>query len=581
MPEFGKFYQETFVDTTTPPINADRLNELERVVALADNELARTETVKFALLAKYMFLRNTKYVQAFSNSAIWTEAYPSQTTVSDSTNFNNLGNVSLQIMNDLATAGYMSVYDTHASKALNYFTDGVSLSSTDDFIVFVFYVSNATGISQIEFKFGDDFSNSYRIIFSSYNTGWNVKYTKKSDFTTIGSPSGWQAITYTRISPYVEAGYSGAFVIFDFIQMVRMDADYSSYINPFQKYWGSVTGWQNKFSIPTDYNLLWYDHNDHVEKIGIMRPAATANRHLYLYSNVIEFIGKFEMYCKQAGETMSIFWYASAGAWAEVYISSDNFNLTVYDGATHTEQASLTNGLELNEKIYIYFEKEEDTFRAILIKEDELPIVCEYESSSISSDTDGDIMLGQDATTSLSLLTDFEIGNKKSCMLKDENAIEYVRLGSELDDNQSFSNNSMADVTNLFAYIGAGKTYKLDLYLVCDCDSATPDIKLSWVNTNCHLVTNRTVLGPAVGTTAVGDTNVRMTELDHTSEYAYGLEAGGNQTFIRESFILKCEDSFTGKIQLRAAQNTTDGSNPVEIKYTSYFTLTPVIARKS
>lgn len=577
MSELGKFTPVGYNDGLPPPINADNLNELERVVALCDNELARTEDIDFMHLKEYFYERNTYVFLYFTDYTDWTESAPAQTTLSDEQTNQLIGNDALKINNDLATAGWMSIYQTLSSTAdLTAFFDG-SASSTSDVILIYFYMSDGAAFSNLEFRFGDDFANSYWFDASGYiDTGWIAIYPRKSDFTALGAPTGWNNIDYIRIAPYVQAGYQNEYIYIQYIMLCRVDAIYSGYANCFQKYFGSVTGWVNRFGVSTDFCSLHRDHQDMIEKIGYMKLDAESDlTQLAIMEDMIYFIGKFEFYCKYAGESASIVWFVSSSVFAETYISSNTFYLDVNEGGgVVSNSVALEVNLIKNERFYIYFEKESQTFRSILKKDGEIIKILEYELTSVSDDQDGNIYLGQHSSISFSLLTDFRIGNKKINDLTNENVPRLVRMYKD----QSFVNNTIANVNGLYAYLPTFKFYRIDLFIICSCSSATPDIKISWELTNCVNYTSRNAIGPPNSTTDVNDTTVRMSEFGMSTEIEYGIEAGADETLIKETVIILCEQ-LAGKVQIKAAQANTDAGNPTTIESHSFMTITPLNAQ--
>lgn len=574
MAEFGKFSEITFINGTSPPINADNLNELERVVALADQELARSDAVKFSEWTQYFYERNTKVLYYFSDYSDWSNSYPANVSLSDEEDDNIIGNECLKMEIINAAGGNMSIYQTMADSVnLTEFYDGSS-SGVDDVIVILFYLSDGAAVDNLEFRFGDDFSNCYWIDVFSGSTGWNAIYPQKSDFTTIGAPTGWNDITYLRIAPHATAGYSGEYYLFQYFELVRQDPVYSGYSNPFQKYMGAVSGWVNLFSIISDVCLLYRDHQDFIEKIGFMKvDGENVAIELKIFNEVIEFISKFEFYCKEAGESASITWYYNSTNFAEVYISSDTFYLDVTEAGVKTATSkALDNGLIKNERFYIYFEKEEDTFRAILLKDGEAITILEYETS-ISSSADGDIYIGQYADDSFSFLTDFQIGHRPINHLDRELLPRYVKMYKE----QELVNNTTTDILGLVAKLAPFSIYAIDLYLIVTSPTTGKDIKISWELTGVTNLTQRGCMGPPVGMATAADTNIICTEYATGTSVEYGVNSG-NETYIHEHIIVLSTNS-GGEIQIRGAQAVTDGGNPTVVKTRSHMIITPIDAK--
>lgn len=572
MAEFGKFSEITFVNGGSPPIDADNLNELERVVALTDIELARSAALKFSEIKDYFHDRNTKVVTYMVYYTDWTIVNAVTTDLDEEADNQLIGNRTIKLIKLDNTADYCSIYRTYSPVIdLTTFNDG-SASGVDDVIMICFYASDGAAWDSMQIRMGDDFANCYFYEITSISTGWNVVYPQKSDFATYAAPTGWHNIAYIRFAPLTTLNQSGEYLYLQAVHLNRQDPVYSGYGNAFQKYMGAVTGWENVFSVVQDYCCLYRDFQDFIEEIGFMKlDGEDAANELFLYPNVIEFISKFEFYCKEAGESASITWIIDANNYAEVYISSDTFYLDVTEAAATTStNTALEVGLIKNERFYIYFEKEADTFRAILKKDGEPIIVLEYETS-IASDSDGDITLGQSASNSFSFCTDFEIGNKVIGPFKNEIIPRFYMVFS----SQALTNNTLTNVLNMVAYLPPMTKWKVELHLTCYSASAATDIKLAWASDNVTLQTLRNSIGPDRAVSDVYDTGVRISEYGLTSSVSYGCDGTANESYIQETMIIITEH-LGGKLQLQAAQYTTDAGNPTYIKEGSYMIITPI-----
>jgi hypothetical protein len=572
MAEFGKFSEITFINGSSPPINADNLNEIERVIALADVELSRSQTVKFSDLIKYFYMRNIKYFYRFTDETVWTNSYSSYVDLIDERDDQLIGNNCLKMEIINASASWLSIYQTLSTPInLSVFNDE-SASSTDDLIVIVFYVSDINAFSTLQIRLGDDFSNCYLLDFTySANTGWNTIYVQKTDFTTEGAPTGWNSIDYFRLAPYSVAGNVGEYILFNLITIIRQDAVFSGFCNAFQKYMGSVTGWINIFSILSDTCLLYYDYQDMIEQVGIMKiPSTDVEDELLLSESLIQFMSKFEFICKYAGETASITWEVDSNNYAEVYISSDTFYLSVVEGggAPTVTSKALSTSLIKNEKVWIYFEKQNDTFRAILKKYGEVLITLEYETS-ISSSSDGNIYIGQSSTNSYSLLTDFTISNRPIGKLARELRPRFIRMQA----SQNLVNNSMTNLLGLVVNLEPLSYYKIDLYLIVSCTSATPNVEVSLELTDCYAYVQRVAQGPAYDMNDANNTKIRSSYYLAGTNIEYGVEGAGDETFIKETLIVLAEEK-EGKVQIKASQANTDGSNPILVYGSSFMIIT-------
>lgn len=573
MAVFGIFSELTFVDGTSPPISAANLNEIERVVKLCDTELNRSAAIKFFKYKQYFYLRNTNVLLLFSDYTDWTNHYPSQNDLSDESSNQLMNETALSMENLLATAGWMSISQTLSSTVdLSVFYDG-GASGTTDLIIIMFYVSDAAGFSDLEFRFGDDFSNCYFLdASSSFQTGWNCLFPAKTDFSTVGSPTGWDTIDYVRIAPYAAAGYAGEYMYFQYIGLARQDPLYSGFSNVFQEYMGSVSGWENVFQIDLDVVYMYYDQSYTVEKLGLMSLNVGIQPNvLHIYCSVVSFISKFEFYCKIAGYSASVTWYRDSNNYAEVYISSNTFYMVINEAGTPASVSiALTNNLLKNERFYIYFEKDYQTLRAILMKQGEEIKVLEYETS-ISSSDDGCVYIGKPSVYGYSFLTDFEIGNKAIKYLTQETFESMVYSSTQYN----LTSNSLVNIGDTLRRFSPFQTYKVEAYICAfNSGSTTPDVKIAWTSSNLTNVTSRYCEGPATATTTVGATTVKRSYYGMSTQVSYGCDGTTNESYIKETFYVRA-GKLGGTLQLQAGQVTTDAGNPTTMWFNT-IAITPV-----
>ena len=572
MPEFNKFSQITFVDTTSPAINAANLNELERVVKLADSELSLSYSKKFQEWLEYFYERNVKLLTLFENYATWNNAYPANASLSDEKTLNLMGNVALKITAITASAGWMSVYQVPTVVDLSVFNDGGS-SSTSDLVLITFYVSNASAFQDLEIKLGDDTSNCYFYdMIGTFQTGWNCKYIQKSAFTVNGTPTGWNNIVYIRVAPYLLAGYSGAYIILQQISICRQDSVYAGYSNPFQIYKGSITGWENWLTFAYDVQLLYRDEQNFIKKIGtiLIPPIASATaRQMILASDVIQFKSKFELYCKYAGNTGSFAWWVDTSNFAKFYITSNVLYLTVYEAGTPTTvSVALTNNLLKNECIYIYFEKEDNTFIVILEKKGESLKSLTYETT-ISSTADGNVVTMQESTTSFSMLTDFVISNRPITKL----AGQLLPTISYMQEDQLLVNNTLTNLLGLYVNLEPNKCYEIEICVSAGTAVTGVDVQIAWELTNAIGYTYRNVQGPIIGDPS--NCTVRHTMYNVTTSVTYATSAAGSLTYINEKAIVFTQRN-AGKVQIKGSQVNTDAAHPTTINFFSYIKATPI-----
>ena len=573
MSEFGNFVPVTFVNGGVPAINDTNLNEIENLLTLTDEELRRRQTIKLSEYLEYFHSRNTKRVDFFTDASSWSA--DSSTTVSDDTTNNPIGNASVKMEESDNVAGLIAMEKT-ISKNLAEFANGET-STTSDLIMLFFYVSDSTKFtSYFEFKLGQDSSNFYYVIYnpSIFSTGWNSIYVPKSSFSSVGTPPAWSNITWIRVGIDTVINAIGEYVSFQLCYLYRQDPTYSNYYNPFQLYKGLTTGWVNKFTIIVDAIGLYRD--DRIERVGLMSldqySSSHSHRALLVYEDTLSFVSKFEIYCKEDGKGSSITWRIDASNYIQTYISSDTLYIYEYNAASGTTVSkALSNALLKNERYLMYVEKNNDTFRTIIKKGNEAPIALEFETTLSGT---GSVYIGWSGTTSFGFITDFIISQSQGNMsLQYENSSLLIAKGVDQIVNNS---NVLVNDTNLWANLEENRLYHIDVFLsVLNIVSTTPDVKIAWSLTNGSFRDSRNIIAPAASTSDVGTTYVKITNAGYTTGVGYGVDGTGNESFIKESFVIETYEGGS-KLQMEWSQYTAHSSD-TKILGRSYMIITPVV----
>jgi hypothetical protein len=558
MPNFGQMTPVTYVNGGSPAINDTNLNDNEDTTALADEELRRNFSLRLKHYIKYFYQRNYKEIEDCLDYTEFTDA-GTVTLSRDETN-TFMGSSATRLTEDDDTASYLAAYKS-ATLDLSTFNDG-SASSTSDMIEVIFYISDVNYVNEVFLKLGDDNSNCYRYTWSSgsVSTGWNVIRLAKTDFTTVGAPTGWNSITYVRIEWRSLANASGEYVTFQFVGMYREDPVYSGYHNVFQEYQGSVTGWINKFTNLVIQDFIVYDEGKKQGDIGIMCADPTYDYWMVrIVDDLSSFITKWEWYCKADGEIPIMSWRVDSNNYVEVYVDSDTFYMDVTEaGATTSYSESLDNGIEKNEKAYVFFEKDGDTLRSVFKKDGERELILEHETTISGSDS-GDIYIGCTGATNYGLLTDFVISNNQAIVdqLDEKNRVRYIQKQTH---EYVYNSNSLQDDNDLYAWLGPNSQYRIELFAAAYANSSTPDIKLAWtLSGGLEAATYRYIDGPPTANANVNSATINASVQNITSSVAYAIESTGELTCIKETFVVKAEEE-GGKLQLRWAQNTANTS---------------------
>ena len=590
MTAFNDFSEITFVDGTSPPINAANLNAIEGVVNLADKELARSESFRFKEYLEYFRKRNTQDIDKLQSDYSSYDNYDPSGTLSNESSYSGealLCDQGLKALIPVATSDYFDFsIDLSSALDLTEFLDG-SNSTTDDFIILFIKISDIDAFSggYLYFNIGDtSISNTYEYDVDvdawALDTGWNVVWIKKSDFYVWAGTPNWNNIDFWQIQLDYNAGYQNEYVIFQLFQMVRHDPDDSDYLNPFQKYFGSVSGWENKFAQSYPVWTIVDDCGGQTQKLGIMKlnpdnfesPFTPGNYRngMLIYENVNCFVSKFEWICKKEDELPSMTFYIDSTHYAEAYITSSILYLSVANGAAAVDTTySLDNTVGLNDKIIIFFEKHDDTLRAIVYKNGEKLGICEYETTFASP---GDIYLGVQNSDSFGILTDFAISNSINQLhLAEEASIVINKLSNEVVANSTTKQND----NHLFCYLKPNQCYRIELFLEVASNSNDRDIKMAWAISGGEQITKRHVIGPEVASLSSYATEVKISNFDLTADAVYGITSITSRTAnIQENFIVKSNEN-GALLNLQWAQYSS-GAQAVTIRAHSYMVVTPV-----
>jgi hypothetical protein len=591
---FNEFSEVTFADGVAPPINAANLNALEGVVAETDEELARSKSFKLTEYLEYFRKRNQKDIDQYQGGfTAYSTGNPAACSLSDEDIGNVLGDIGLNVNIDDNGANWTDHQIVLGSALdLTEFYDG-NASTTDDMICIFFFVSDEDSIQgtgrQIYFNIGNGGTgNTYEYDFDidawGFGTGWNIAWVPKSSFYVWAGAPNWNNIDFVQIQVEFNAGYEDEYFIFNLVQMTRADPVDSDYPNPFQKYMGSVSSWENKLAPLYDVWGLVKDLNIQTEKLGILKfnppnyespftPGVYRNGML-IYEDVNCFVSKFEWICKESGELPSMTFYIDLTHYAEVYVTSSVLYLSVANGGAAVDTTwTFDNTLDKQEKLVIFFEKHDNTLRAIAYKRGEILGVCEYETTFSSP---GDIYLGVSNDSSFGILTDFTISHSMNQIKLAKRNIPVVirKLEDETINNDSSLNND----SDIWCYLEPNQAYRVELHAIVSTESDARDIKIAWSLSDGVELVERTVIGPCTASASSYNTEVKISAFGISESAVYGVDnAVGRPSHIFESFVIRSGET-GGKLQMQWAQYSA-GAYDTTMEENTSIIITPVEMR--
>jgi hypothetical protein len=263
-------------------------------------------------------------------------------------------------------------------------------------------------------------------------------------------------------------------------------------------------------------------------------------------------------------------WYIDSDNYACAWIDDDDFTLLVNEaGVPHSETFTLNTSLDYGERLEITLEKNSDTLRATLEKGNEIIKVLEYETS-IDAETEGDLYFGYD-DVGLSLIPDFMISNVNNT---DLDSWDKPKIVIKKYDQSTDTDVVLTADSELYAYLPPNSIFEIELNCVYICDSATPDIRVSWgLSGNLEQVTKRIVSGAGSAITnlyAAEEIRKYAADLSENNYYG-GLNVFGSFT---EKFLVKTGVA-GGKIEFEWAQMTSSGDSTT-VKAGSYLKITKI-----
>lgn len=544
----GDYVETTWVNGTTPAINAANLNNIEDKVTELDEQLRRSQVFALRDYLKYFYDRNTKEIAPCDDETTFTSAG----TVSLSDDYTNTARhrCGIKLSETDTTGSYLAAYKTVSSMDLTVLNSGDS--DGGGYIIWSFYISDAAKFSKVTLKLGDDNNNCFAYDATSLSTGWNYRAEPRSDFTTNNTPSGWDDITYIRLECLSENSASGEYVTFDSVMLYRQ---YDLYGEPFSLDDGSGNWDDSPIYISVDVDLIM-DRKANKLGLQIVQPLNYLDD-VELLCTKTNFVCKFDWIVKKEDNLTSMNWYIDSDNYISIYISSGTAYLYANESASGAVQDStaLPSTLEKEQSVKVYFEKTGAQVRAILYFENMQPIYLEYETSITDA---GCILLGGNTSSAFGLLTDFVVGHQQGLKtLKESNGNRIVVK----ERNQPLTTTTLTDDNELYMDFEPNSIYEVEALILINASSDSPDFKCAWTVTgDIELVGQRLVHGhhPNLGSGNFYDSgHIRYSWIElFTTSINYCHNGGAYYGPVIEKFIIRTS-SAGGRIQFQFAQNAS------------------------
>lgn len=552
MGSFAGFEELTYVNGTTPAINEVNLNKNESALANLMDEANYSNDMTFQPLLQHAHDRQCKAIELFDGITTWTYSGTYDATEEIGV---PMGETGLKIAETDNSAGTIVAYKDITSIDLTTYNDGTPVDSSG-LIMFYFYISDLTLLNYIQLELGTDATNYYRYrISTSIGTGWNLIQLQKSDFTTTGSPAGWDDVTRITIRYATNINASGSYIILNYLGIQAKDTSYYE-SNPY--YWSDGAG--NFTETPYIYSItnsiIYYDkrYNKYVN----YNPWIDGTYGLDVYNNINSFSVKAEAYSRYTGSGLALLWYIDDDNFILITVMSSTLYISQMLGGSFSDLAStpLNDTLEFLDRMVLEVDRTPDNVIHAKLTVDGQASIYADAVPDFDIDEDGTISFVTYEANQRYSLTDFIVSTKQIAMptFMTENILVKRKYVTETVT----SSTTMQDDDELYFKFPPNCTYEIITKFVVT-GSSSGDFKCKWVATGgVYQLTTRGCLGAGVGiTSGTADTDCPMRDTSHnlTTEVAYGCDASFG-IFVQERFLIKTGTE-GGKLQLQWAQNSS------------------------
>lgn len=436
----GNFTELTFVNSTTPALNATNMNAIESTLKITDTELARSQCFSWEFYKEMFFNCSQKTIDRFLDYTDWTGT--NGPTISEATHSESLiHGRSVKMLQPSNDAEELAIFTTtHTQQNLEKFESN-DASTTADLICLLCYISDITYITRITIRLGEDNSNYYYYNWTTgLVNGWNILTAPKSSFSTTGSPSNWQAIDYVAYRGLFAINALNTYVIFNHSALVRADGTTATLMNPFvgNNY---SDDWDIPLLTPSSQFLIYKDAQfEEICVLSCMTTGIAESSPDFLGSGLVcsSFSASFRVITRNISNTQGIMWYVDDDNWLLFHIDDADITLTVrYSGATsYYYTAYPSNALLLGSTLVLKIEKiGGSTVRLILIDESGTNEVIEVAGTGLlfGNTTEGEVGIGSSSTNQKASIQDFVISTRRSDFINlpvlwtnNKNRLQYV-----------------------------------------------------------------------------------------------------------------------------------------------------------
>lgn len=565
MSNFAAWAETTWADGTSPYLNAANLNKNEDMLTLITGELNYSKNLALSPMVANFYNNNTKKIKDYNDSSEWSTS--GTINISDDYDDAIMGACCLKVLETDNSSGLLTAYQTLGSSVdFTTFTSGRAAVSTD-YVLFAYYITDATYFSSIVLRLGTDSSNYYYFTLSGGNliTGWNFKFLRKDFFNSTGSPD-WSAVTYIYHGVTTLANAQNEYVLFDYLGLIHRDATRVQ-SNPWVSNDGSGNYDEELHVLPGVESTIYFD--DRIGKFAfqLMNETGSTNM-LETFCTVNSFSTKVEAYSKVDDNGCAVMWYIDSSNYLIVSVESDELVIYEYVSGSGSDVATATinTSIEKDDRMELYVDKIGDVVYGELRIDGQQSYYVAWETS-FDADEEGCVGLCKPNTGQEYAVTDFVVGHNQA-LLPPFMSQGLTLKAIKYEDETLFSHTTIQTDDYLYLKLPANGLFKCDLFMAVDGTDAGQDVTVAWDIDTCTAESHRFINGVGENATSLYNSDAMMSQAQaFTSERTYGVVSSG-WTYVRETGMVSTGyDGAT--IWIKWAQGTSSATS-ITCKAKSY-----------
>ena len=533
MSNFADWTTLTYVNGTTPAISATNLNKNENALENVMGELNYSSNWSLNQIKRYSLMNGQKKIIDLSDYTDWSTSG----TITASNIYTAPMGAALKMLETDNSSGTLWAWQSGLSTIDLATMESGRASATTDFITFHFYISDATYITSVGVRFGDDSSNFfyYSITSASYSTGWNTFGLRKTDFSSTGSPAGWDSINYISFYVNTAANAQNEYFAIDSLFLVQNDS-----VNGVYQPWWLEDGSGNfdvEYYMDSAIDTLIYQ--DYLTtKLGFNILYTDGSNMAEILCTVNSFSVKAEIYSRAAGFGGTIRWFVTSSDYIDIDVRSSSLVIYEYLSGSGTDEVTvaLDYSIAYGDRMELFVDKVGDVIRAELHVDGQRPVYAAWETG-FDADESGCVGFIRPNSGQEYFVTDFVVGHNQANLPPFlANGLFLTKV--KINDESLSSLDTLQSDDELTLKLPPYSFFEVEVLLGVDGTDTGQDITVAWQATGCTQISYRYCNGPGENATSLYNADAAMYHaFNTTTEATYGVVASG-WSYIRENCLI-------------------------------------------